>query len=107
MLNPAPILTEIFCFLLEVPSIEGTVVEKRIADYCAKGNQSAAVYRLKVDPASNLSRNTHMYTDAQLEQLKESARAHLYYFGYTDHPDAGRADEKTTFITYDKEAKHD
>ena len=29
-LNPEPILKEMFCFLLDVPSIEGTIVEKRI-----------------------------------------------------------------------------
>lgn len=35
VLNPAPVLSKLFCFLLEVSSIEGTVVEKRIADYLA------------------------------------------------------------------------
>ena len=45
--NPEPVLTEVFCFLLEVPTIEGTVVEKRIADYCAKGAAAASIYKLK------------------------------------------------------------
>ena len=44
VLNPQPVLMELFRFLLEVPSIEGTVVEKRILDYCAKGSESAAAY---------------------------------------------------------------
>lgn len=26
-INPLPVLLELFCFLLEVPSIEGTVIE--------------------------------------------------------------------------------
>ena len=34
ILEPLSTLCELFCFLLEVPSIVGTVVEKRIQDYC-------------------------------------------------------------------------
>ena len=29
-INPVPVLKELFCFLLDVTSIEGTVVEKRL-----------------------------------------------------------------------------
>ena len=34
-LNPEPVLMEVFRFLLDVESLEGTVVEKRIQDICA------------------------------------------------------------------------
>lgn len=61
-LNPNPVLMELFCFLLDVPSIDGTVVEKRIIDYCAKGSDAAAVYKMKAQPTRNLSRNVGMYT---------------------------------------------
>ena len=47
VLNPKPVLIELFSFLLDVPSVEGTVVEKRINDYCAKGNEAATIYKLK------------------------------------------------------------
>ena len=63
-LNPEPVLRELFRFLLEVPSIEGTVVEKRILDYCAKGNAAASSYKLKANPVENLSRNRGMFTEA-------------------------------------------
>ena len=66
VLNPEPVLIELFCFMLDVPSIEGTVVEKRIKDYCAKGSSSASVYKLKADPKNNLSRNAHMFTEEQI-----------------------------------------
>lgn len=33
ILDPEPALRELFSLLLSVPSIEGTVVEKRIQDY--------------------------------------------------------------------------
>ena len=63
VLNPKPILNELFCFMFEVTSIEGTVLEKRIADYCVKGHSAAAAYKLKAQPTRNLSRNVGMYTD--------------------------------------------
>ena len=63
VLNPQPVLTELFKFMLDVPSLEGTIVEKRIADQCAKGNSGGSVYKLKADPRKNLSRNRGMYTD--------------------------------------------
>ena len=63
VLNPKPVLLEMFCFLLEVPSVSGTLVEKRVADYCAQGNTSASVYKLKATGTRNLNRNLALYTD--------------------------------------------
>ena len=57
-------LLELFAFMLDAESLAGTVIEKRIIEYCARGNSKASsVYKLKVDPAKNLSRNVKMYTD--------------------------------------------
>jgi hypothetical protein len=87
ILQPLPTLTELFCFLLEVPSIAGTIVETRIQDYCDGGsNRTATVYRLKTADITNLSRNADMYTSKQLEMLKLTMREFLYYFKYTDDP---------------------
>ena len=36
-LNPVPALTDLFCFLLDVPSIEGTIVERRINEVTEGG----------------------------------------------------------------------
>ena len=63
VLNPEPVLCELFRFLLSVESIEGTVIEKRIQDYVAVGSTSAKTYELKADPKKNLSRNAHMYSE--------------------------------------------
>ena len=98
VINPQPVLMELFCFMLEVPSIEGTVVERRVIDYCAKGNDAAAVYKMKAQPTRNLSRNAFMYTPEQIEWMKEASRDYLYYFGYVDHPT--KADPDTTFFKY-------
>lgn len=89
VINPEPVLMELFAFMLNAESLVGTVIEKRIIDYCARGNKGGTVYKLKVDPIKNLSRNDGLYTDAQIERLKVDCRDYLYYFGYTDHPQAG------------------
>ena len=103
--NPKPVLLELFAFMLDVPSLEGTVCEKRIIDYCAKGSDAAAVYKMKAQPTRNLSRNAGMYTPEQIEFIKEAGREYLYYFGYVDHPTD--ADPDTTFFKYDGQVKHD
>ena len=61
-INPRPVLEDLFCFLLDVPSIAGTVVEKRIAEITQKGFESKAAYKLK-SSSNDLSRSNHMYTD--------------------------------------------
>jgi len=46
-----------------------------------------------------------LYSKEQIEQMKETCREYLYYFGYCDH--ATDADPNTTFFNFDKEVKHD
>ena len=55
-LNPKPVLKEMFCFLLDVQSIEGTVIEKRIDEATSEGFTGQQVYALK-STTMNLSRN--------------------------------------------------
>merc|ERR1712061_212644 len=55
--NPIPVLVELFKFLLDAPSIEGTVVEKRIHDEAGSGNSTKAIYKLK-SSSTNLNRNS-------------------------------------------------
>ena len=68
-----------------MPSLEGTVVEKRIHEIAGQGNTTKAIYKLK-STSTNMSRNAHMYTEAQMDYLKDQFRDQLYYFGYTNHP---------------------
>ena len=34
LINPIPVLEELFCFLLEVQTLQGTVIEQRIMQVC-------------------------------------------------------------------------
>jgi len=93
--NRVETLTKMFKFLLEVPSIEGTVVEARIKEISAISTASSAPYRLK-STSTSLSKNTKMYTPEQLELIKTQMRNFLIYFGYTNQPEGHQPYDDTT-----------
>ena len=61
LIDPRTVLTELFCFLLDVTSLEGTVLEAQIARHTADLD-SKAVYKLK-NKTRSLCRSAHMYTE--------------------------------------------
>ena len=66
--NPRPSLEELFCFLLDVPSIENTNVQRRIQEVTKTGFSDKQAYKLK-STSTSLCRQRHMYTEAQLEYM--------------------------------------
>ena len=94
--DPVPVLNEVFRFLLDVTSIDGTVVAKRIQDVAAEGYEAKAVYKLK-STSTNLNRNAFMYSEEQIDFLRQEMKDTLYYFGYTNHP---TEENDTAFFTF-------
>ena len=45
IVDPKKFLGEIFSFFLDVDSIEGTIVEKRIEEICNVGHSNSLVYK--------------------------------------------------------------
>ena len=82
--DPIPVVKDLFKFLLDTPSIEGTVLEKRIEEKCGLKSKPEAIYKLK--PKSGNNQNAHMYSEQQIATLKKQLKDFLYYFGYTNHP---------------------
>ena len=101
VLNPTSVLSDLFCFLLEVSSIKGTIVEKRIADIVTSEKKPTA-FELKINSKTGLNGQNYMYSEAQQEMIKRECRDWLYYFNYTDNGNL-EADPSTTFFTYDGE----
>jgi len=99
------VVLEMFQFLLDVPSLEGTVAEANIKSICSDGFASKSVYKLK-STSTNLSRNAHMYNDQQIDMIKSELRDHLYYFGYTNDPDA-TVQNDTAFFNFDEHREED
>ena len=93
-MKPEPVLNELFCFLLDVPSIEGTIVARKIKKVTASGFENKTAYALKSNSQS-LSRSNHMYSQAQMEQMKTQLAGMIrfwHYDGSSSHPDAVRTD---------------
>ena len=80
-LRMAAVMTEVLCFMLDVPSIEGTIVEKRIEKVSGAGFTAKEVYKLK-STSTSLSRNDHMYTTEQLERMKNTLADFNHFCGY-------------------------
>ena len=80
-INPRPALEGLFCFLLDVPSIAGTVVERRISEVTASGFEAKSAYKLK-DTTNNLSRANHMYTEEQMNTIKTELDGFIKFWRY-------------------------
>jgi len=66
--DPVPILKDLFKFLFDVESIEGTVLEKRINEKCGSKTQPKSIYKAKAG-GFGLNRNKHMYNENQMKWL--------------------------------------
>lgn len=60
-LNPEPALLELFSFLFDVETLEGTFAELRIKQVTAQGFQTKTAYKLK-NTSLNLNRNVGEYS---------------------------------------------
>ena len=87
-LNPKPVLSDLFCFMLDVPSIAGTVVERRISEVTKAGFSNMTAYRLK-STASSLNRNVHMYTTAQMDYMKTELADMIRFWQYDGSNNSG------------------
>lgn len=82
-------MTDLFCFLMGVDSIQGTLLESRIQEICNKGHKGHEVYTLKAG-AGQLYRNLKMYTDEQLKRVATASRDNFYFFDYVKNSDAAK-----------------
>jgi hypothetical protein len=99
--QPEKYLKQIFAFMLDVPSIEGTVCAARIKQVCEISQNARAIYKLK-SKTTSLSKNMHMYSPEQVQRMEATMKDFLVYFGYTNHPEDGLTE--TSFFEYtDKE----
>lgn len=74
---------DLFSFMLNVPSLEGTVVERRIQEVTKDSFTKQTRYKLK--SINTLNRNIGMYTDDQLAYIKSELKDFLIYFGYAEN----------------------
>ena len=96
ILNPVPVLTDCFRFLLNVHSIKNTVIEKRIKGVAALEIESKTIYQLK--DSAFMNKNPDMYSDELLDEIKMILKDYNLFYGYTT---IGKSkDDQTSFFAY-------
>ena len=96
-LRPEEVMTEVMQFLLNVDSIEGTIAEHRVNKYAKQG--SSSLYKLK-SKTNNLSKHRDIYTDDQMERMRQHLRDYIRFFGYTGQNDTEDGSPETEFFDY-------
>jgi hypothetical protein len=97
------VITELFQFMLDQQTLEGTVLEKRINETTGESSDKRAIYGLKSNVT--LNRNIHLYNDEQKEYIKNELKDFLHFFGYVDH--SSNPDNLTPFFTYNNQTEQD
>ena len=97
----------LFCFLLGVKSLEGTLVEAQIKKVTNKGHASTSnqVYKLKADTGKLCARK-HLYTAAQLNEIDVQLRDYMHFWGYAKHPDPV-LESPTQFAQYNDQTEEE
>lgn len=105
LLDPEPIVKQLFCFLLDVDSVEGTLVGAQIEKVTRKGHADSnkQAYKLKADTGKLFARR-HFYTDNLLSEINRRLRDYMFFWGYAAHPDL---DSPLHAVTYDDTSESD
>ena len=86
MVNPVPLVKDLYCFLFDVESVDGTILEDRIVSVVGQGSmQNNAAYKLKAQ-AGQLYRSAHLYSSDQMKLILTEAASHLQFFDYAKSP---------------------
>ena len=80
-LRPQPVLTDLFRFILNVDSLEGTLCERRIKEVTATGFSTKTIYALK-STSNSSCRNRHMYNEELMALMREELAELIDFWGY-------------------------
>jgi hypothetical protein len=92
-------LSEMFRFIMNKPSIEGTILQQRINKVTADSHthEKRTYYRLK--SFETLNRNISLYNKQQLDLIKSELKDFLYFFGYVNNEQD--KENHTAFFNFD------
>ena len=107
MADPEPVVKQLFCFLLDVESVEGTLVGAQIEQVTRSGHRdpSKQGYKLKAD-TGRLCAKKHFYSAAMLSDIDWYLRDFMFFWGYASHSDPSRNAQWTT-VTFDDATERD
>lgn len=96
--NPVPSLKAFFEFLFDVENIEGTYIYDRILEAANPERKASVLYKPR---QGGIYRNAHLFTPAQLEEMRTKCKEELLYFGY-GKVKGQETDEKYAYFEYDE-----
>lgn len=79
--NPKETLSDVFSYFLDVESIEGTIIEKRIEEIISPGQTNSLIYKPRIGGGGTNSQMNN-YTPEMVEYLKDSLSEMVHFFGY-------------------------
>lgn len=99
IIDPEPAVTDLFCFLLDVKSIKGTLVEHMVKKVTSKGNKDAnkQAYKLKAT-TGRLCARRNLYSQAQQDKIDTEMRDFMHFWGYSNPP--ANQESVTVFANY-------
>lgn len=71
--------------MLGVKTIEGTILERKIAQVCGQDQSKNKVYQLKPTTGQFYAKAT-FYSPEQINNIQNTCRDYLHFFGYAKHP---------------------
>ena len=101
VLNPIPVVKQLFCYLLNLESCDGTILEQRIEQVCGGNHQTHHVYKLK-EGTGRLHRNVGLYSKEQLQFVATTCRENLHYLDYVK---SDESPDPQQFFTYSSTTK--
>lgn len=82
-MNPQKTLEEVFCFLLDLSSIEGLNIQQRITEVVSMGHSASVIYAQKVkDRATTFNRNIGEFSPEQRAFVSEKMKDFMHQFSY-------------------------
>lgn len=84
--KPKETLEGIFAFLLNVKSIEGLNIQRRIEQVVNLGHEASITYKVKTDEKKKIlfNRNIDQFTDEQRACVTDGLKDFMHQFGYAD-----------------------
>jgi hypothetical protein len=93
--DPQTVLNSALAFMLGVPTLEGTYLEKRISDTLAKGKEEAGT--LYKPRAGGVGKSSSMFTDEQKAIVAKICGRYIKFLGYDD-PSLGLFKESQEYM---------
>lgn len=82
--SPLDSLEKSFCFILNVESIEGTVIQKRIREVIGMGHEASVSYKPK---GIGINKNADKFNEKLMAHVMKELEEFNYFFGYTNYPE--------------------